>query len=76
MEFTERQIDVITGVFGELLKMKYDDLNSFLGSETISEMQDMYSRLYYREYCERHGIRYEDMTEADFEQEYAERWEA
>lgn len=76
MVLTERELTIVQSVFEELLYRKYSELNGYLGSETIKEMQKLYSKLSHREYCERHGIKYEDMTEFDFEAEYAERWEA
>lgn len=66
---------VVLEVFGELLKKPYHELNTFLGSVTIDEMQKIYSRLKYEDYCKEHGISsYEEMTEEDFIQYYEEKY--
>lgn len=72
MTFTEREQNVVMGVFGELLRREYNNLNTFLGSETIKEMSKIYSKLRHEPYCEKYGIKYEDMTEDDFIREYEE----
>lgn len=69
---TDNEKRTVLAVFGELLKKPYDELNTFLGSLTIEEMQRLYHRLKYEPYCDRHGIKYEDMTEDDFIQAYDE----
>lgn len=73
VHLTQNEKRTICAVFGELLRKPYNELNTFLGSLTIEEMQKLYSKLHYEDYCIRHEIRYEDMTEADFEQEWHER---
>lgn len=72
MTFTEREQNVVMGVFGELLRREHNNLNTFLGSETIKEMSKIYSKLRHEPYCEKYGIKYEDMTEDDFIREYEE----
>ena len=59
-------------VFHELLKLKYDELNKILGNLTIDEMQHLHSELRHEEYCERHHITYDEMTDDDFEDAYLE----
>lgn len=66
MEITANEKRTIKAVFGELLKKPYSELNCFLGSLTIEEMQKLYSKLRYEKYCEDNGISYDDMTEEDF----------
>ena len=74
MELTDREITIVRAVFNDLI-MKFTDreLNTFIGSETIKEMKALQQKLYYSDYCNEHGIAYEDMTEDDFMQEYEER---
>lgn len=73
MKFTKREEKVILAVFTDLIQTLSDkEMNSFIGSETIKEMHKLRSKLKYADYCERHNIKYEDMTEADFEQAYYE----
>ena len=69
---TREEKRTVKAVFGELMKMDYHKLTLFLGSETIRDMEEMYNRLRYEPYCKRHGIRYEDMTNDDYEMAYAE----
>ena len=48
------------------MKFTEKELNKFLGSTTIVEMMTLANKMRYAEYCERHGIAYEDMTDEDF----------
>lgn len=66
MKFTEKELRTIEAVFDSLSKLEYAKLNKFLGSMTIVEMMTLANKMRYAEYCERHGIAYEDMTEEDF----------
>lgn len=66
MTLTKKEKKVVLAVFSELLGRKYHELNTFLGTETINEMQVLCSKLRHEEYCERRGITYEEMTEEDF----------
>lgn len=66
MELTTNEKRTVKEVFGELLKKPYSELNCFLGTLTIQEMQKLYSQLRYEQYCDDHDINYEDMTEDDF----------
>ena len=72
MNLTDNEKRTVRAVLGELLKKPYKELNTFLGSLTIQEMQILYNKMKYEKYCEEHGIRYEDMTENDFIQAYEE----
>lgn len=72
MTLNERELRTVQAVFGELVIMGDRKLNAFLGSITIEEMKAIYSKLHYAPYCEKHGIRYEDMTDEDFEDAYFE----
>ena len=42
---TKKEKALVVAVFGELLKKDYKELNCFLGSMTIKEMQDLYGKL-------------------------------
>lgn len=66
MTLTKKEKRVVLAVFSTLLGRKYHELDTFLGSETIKEMQILYSKLRHEEYCKRRGITYEEMTEEDF----------
>ena len=55
-------------------KRNAEELGTFLGSETIKEMQTLYSKLRHEEYCKRRGITYEEMTEDDFIEAELERY--
>lgn len=71
-KFTRDDERLIEGVFGELLRMPYSKLNTILGSLTIQEVQNLHSRLHYNYYCERHGVKYEEMTDEDYIRAYEE----
>ena len=63
---TKEEKRTVMAVFGSILEMRYEEMNKYLGSMTIKEMQEMYNKMKYEEYCEAHGIKYEDMDEEDF----------
>ena len=67
---TKEEKNVILAVFTELLNKPYSELNTFLGSETIKRMQELRSKLRFEDFCKERGIRYEDMTDEDFEDAY------
>lgn len=76
MTLNEREKAVVLAVFTDLWQRFTDEeLNYFIGSETIREMHALRSKLYHEDYCDRHHIRYEDMTEIDFENAALERAE-
>lgn len=67
MKFTARDMQVIEGILEELCKMDYRKLNTFLGSETIKDMQNLRQRMKYSDYMQQHGINsLEDMTADDY----------
>ena len=66
MKLTADEKRTVKAVFGELLKKPYSEINTFLGSLTIEEMQKLYSKLRYEQYLDERGIEYEDMTEDAF----------
>jgi len=71
-KFTRDDERLIEGVFYELLRMPYSKLNTILGSLTIQEVQNLHSRLHYNDYCERHGVKFEEMTDEDYIRAYEE----
>lgn len=73
MNLTEAEVRTVLAVFSDCLRLKYSELNRFIGSEAIQNMQKLHSKLSHRDYCERHNIRFEDMTDEDFMQAYFER---
>lgn len=76
MILSERELCTVTAVLEELLRKPYSELNKVYGTLTIKEMSELYCKLEYRDYCEEHGIAFEDMDDLDFEQAYREKWEA
>ena len=66
MTLTANEKRTVLAVFDELGKKSYSELNTFLGSVTIREMQELCQKLRYEEYCDQRGITYEEMTEDDF----------
>ena len=74
MILTNKEVRTLKAVLYDLVTTFQDDeLNRFMGSETIKDMKALQQKLYYTDYCEEHGIAYEDMTEDDFIREYEER---
>ena len=67
MDFTARDMQVIEGILESLCRMDYRQLNTFLGSETIKEMQNLRLRMKYADYMKEHGVKsLEDMTADDY----------
>lgn len=71
---TDQEKRTVRAVFHELLKKPYAELNTFLGNLTIQEMESLYSKLKYEDYCKDHEIAYEEMTEDDFIRAYEEEY--
>lgn len=67
VEFTQDEMGTVLAVFSSLAEKDYEELNTFLGSETINRMQVLLSKIRHHDWCEEHGIKFEDMTERDFE---------
>lgn len=65
-QFTEKETRTVLAVLGSLICMRDRELNTFLGSITMEEMKKLYWKLHYNPYCEKYGVKYEDMTEDDF----------
>lgn len=76
MELTSREKNLVQGIIGDLLSKPYNELNKTFGTETIQEMANLYSRMRWDDYCKRHNVKYEDLTEDDYEQAYREEWES
>ncbi len=64
--FNEKETRTVLAVFDSLFYMDEHAVNEFLGSVTIAEMKELYLKMKYAPFCEKHGIRYEDMTDDDF----------
>lgn len=77
MTLTEKELNTVWQAFTDvMMRFTDDELHKFMGSMTIDEMKELWGKLRYREYCEKHGITYEQMTEDDFEREYQEHYGA
>lgn len=70
--FNRNEERLVFVVLDELMKMGYKKLNSIFGTLTIEDMQVLHSKLHYNDYCERHGVKYEEMTEDDYIRAYEE----
>ena len=65
MKLTDRQKTVVQAVFEEILYRA--DVHPLLGSETIREAHEILSRIKTEDYCTRNGIKFENLTDDDFE---------
>ena len=74
MTLTDRELRTVYAVF-ESLEQRFSDeeMHCFIGSITMEEMKTLRNKLYYRDYCEEHGVAYEDLTDDDFIRAYEER---
>ncbi len=68
---TSKEKAIVMAVFGALIEEHdFSELNAApfrLGSITIDEMSDLYYRLKYEDFCTRRGIKFEEMTDEDYE---------
>ena len=71
-KFNRDEERLVFVVLDELMKMGYKKLNSIFGTLTIEDMQLLHSKLHYNDYCERCGIKYEEMTDEDYIRAYEE----
>lgn len=73
----ENEIALVKSVLNTLFSgFSHKELNCYFGSITIEQMRKLSEKLNHAEYCKRHGIRFEDMTESDYEAAYFEKYEA
>ena len=72
MVLTERELKTVEAVFNDCIMLGDKKLNTFVGSITMQEMKELYWKLHYREYCERHNKQLEDFTDEDYIQAYFE----
>lgn len=64
---------LVKAVFRALMKLPYDELNSFLGSMTICDMAELYTALKHERYCVEHNLSsWREMTEDDYLSELRE----
>ena len=75
VNLTEAEMRTVQAVICEVAKMPFSKMNTFLGSMTCEEVSKLASKFWYAGYCERHGIKYEDMTEWDYEEAAMEEWD-
>lgn len=71
-KFTNDEERLVFVVLDELMKMGYKKLNTVFGTLTIEDIQVLHSKLHYNDYCERHGVKYEEMTDEDYIRAYEE----
>ena len=64
---TDRDKRLVLTVFHELDKLPYRQLNTILGSLTIKEMHNFLMKLETEEFCKIRGLKFDDMTDDDFE---------
>jgi hypothetical protein len=76
MTFSEREYDLMYTVLNALVRRPYSELNTMYGSDTIDAMQVIFQKLDWREWLDARGMAYEQMTESDWMEAYAERYDA
>lgn len=65
MKFTKAEMDLFKMVLREVAKKDYDEIMNLVGSMYVEPVKRLADRLNTQWYCERHNIRYEDLTEDD-----------
>lgn len=70
----DRELTIIEGVLNEII---YDpNAWTTFGTMTVEELRHIANKLRMRKYCEKYGIRYEDLTGDDYDRAYLEEMEA
>ena len=75
MTLTARESTMLLGILDDLLRKPYNEINQWLGSETIVDMATLAHKMRYNDYCIEHDKHYEDLTEDDFLSDYYDRYE-
>ena len=72
MILSDSEMKTVEIVMQELSNIPYSELNMLFGSQTCKEIQVLGSKFRYADFCERHHIKYEDMSSDDFVTAYFE----
>lgn len=64
---TEKDKNLVRVVFHELDRLSYKELNTILGSDTIKAMHNLLLKLETEEYCRERKIKFQCMTDEDYE---------
>ena len=75
MKLTEEELKTIECALSVLAGMKTNDLRNLCGSILMKDILELEGKFRYRDYCERHGVKFEELTDDDFMREYYERYE-
>ena len=65
--YSKEDMDTMRAVLESVMYKPYSELNKFMGSETIQRAATLRNKMEHEEYCEKRGMKYENMTEDDFE---------
>ena len=66
--FTVQDMEVVKSLIEEFARLSYDDQMRMMGSEGVDRILRVRSKINTFDYCLTHNTRWEDMTDADFEQ--------
>ena len=79
ISLTERQAKHLFALLDTLYRANANgeiDLRNILGNLGLFDLIDLHSVLEMHEYCQKHGVKYEDLTSADYEAFALEKAEA
>jgi hypothetical protein len=66
--FTVQDMETVKSLIQAFAQLSYDDQMRMMGSEGVDRVLRVRSKINTFDYCLAHNTRWEDMTEADFEQ--------
>lgn len=66
--FTVQDMETVKSLIEEFARLSYDDQMRMMGSEGVDRILRVRSKINTFDYCLVHNTRWEDMTDADFEQ--------
>lgn len=73
--FTKEEKNTVYAVLDELVRRPSAEVIQMVGSVTYDRFATLYSKLKYWDWCIEHGIKFEDMTDADWDRLYSDLYE-
>lgn len=75
MTLTAREATMLLGILEDLQRKPMNELNKWMGSQTIKQMGELAHRMRYNDYCVEHHMSVDEMTEDDYMRDYYDRYE-
>lgn len=73
---TEREAKYLFGELDMLLNAQDAKLEKLIGHSGVLELRHVHHKLQMHDFCLQNGVKYEDLTEEDYERYYRQKYEA